>query len=302
MPKMSGCSTFIKMCGNNPQLSVNKQCLDSKIPKLPSSAYTTQAIHSICSSMSMEGCNDCKITNPNATYASCDLLKVYSYLCSSMPDMSECKEFKTMCADTPELPYCPGSSSEVGGIELPPAMKMFFHTGAMTLILGFSDYLLFEGWVPRSAGTYAIACLSIVLLGILYEGISAYLMIQEIKWGDRLKLANGRQACDQSTSANSAQIFANQSRSKIAIFSYIGGYYNGSEGVKIASIRAVFKFFMVAISYSLMLIAMTFNIGFFFSVCLGFAAGSFLFSSAALAASLENSIAHQLDTSGCCQN
>jgi ABC-type dipeptide/oligopeptide/nickel transport system permease component len=62
------------------------------------------------------------------------------------------------------------------------------------------------------------------------------------------------------------------------LFKYVGGYGDGWLGVQISISRSIYRFFSTAISYSLMLIAMTFNVGFFISACAGIAFGSFLFT------------------------
>lgn len=57
----------------------------------------------------------------------------------------------------------------------------------------------------------------------------------------------------------------------------LNGIEKTTSGVLIASIRAIIKFFAALLGYSLMLIAMTYNAGIFFSVIFGFAFGTFLF-------------------------
>jgi hypothetical protein len=58
MPEMAGSSTFKKMCGSDPKRSVVKQCQNVSLI-LPTSSQCTQAIHSICNQMAMDGCDKC---------------------------------------------------------------------------------------------------------------------------------------------------------------------------------------------------------------------------------------------------
>lgn len=112
MPGMKGSETYNKMCGSDPLKSVIAQCKTLNFV-LPTSKQATQQIYSICSEMSMNGCEKCKfsfivgkITRPDATYSNCDLLTVYSNLCIEMPDMYQCKvviiittkEWKNYCS------------------------------------------------------------------------------------------------------------------------------------------------------------------------------------------------------------
>lgn len=43
--------------------------------------------------MSMDGCTQCTSNN----FQNCNLLKTYSNLCLSMPDMEECNIWKNIC-------------------------------------------------------------------------------------------------------------------------------------------------------------------------------------------------------------
>jgi ABC-type dipeptide/oligopeptide/nickel transport system permease component len=59
---------------------------------------------------------------------------------------------------------------------------------------------------------------------------------------------------------------------------HIGGLSQGVSGVSVAAQRGVFRLLSTTLGYSLMLVAMTFNIGLFIAVIAGFAVGTFLFS------------------------
>ncbi|TPX62250.1 hypothetical protein PhCBS80983_g00450 [Powellomyces hirtus] len=131
MPTMADCKPYVSMCGSasTASTSLNLQCKEptsAPIPALLTSKAATQNIHSICTEMSMPGCEACTINSPTDIYPrnNCDLIATYALLCKAMPDMKQCADWKTMCAATPGLSYCSSSSSTD-----PPVMKMFFHTG-----------------------------------------------------------------------------------------------------------------------------------------------------------------------------
>jgi hypothetical protein len=134
---------------------------------------------------------------------------------------------------------------------------------------------------------YVFACICIMLLGILYEGVTACLSIQEIKW--RMQLddndltilpsPNGSTtALDNDSRSDQIKHYERELLLSANIWKYFGGYGDGWLGIRISITRSICRFFIVVLSYSLMLITMTFNIGLFFSVCLGIAMGSFLFA------------------------
>lgn len=106
------------------------------IPFIPSYDQALTNIKSICSSHFMNGCQTCNLENP----ADCDLLLLYSQLCKSMPYMSQCSNWKSMCSSSSPFSVsswnelCP-SSDRISSD--PPIMRMYFHTGII-------DYVLFE--------------------------------------------------------------------------------------------------------------------------------------------------------------
>ncbi|TPX65572.1 hypothetical protein SpCBS45565_g05113 [Spizellomyces sp. 'palustris'] len=255
MPAMGSCKTFVNMCGNSSTIAptVNAQCKEATstaLPGIPTSKIATQNIKSICTEMSMPGCEQCSIPSDTAGYAQCDLLGTYSLLCKAMPDMRQCAEWKQMCAATPGLSLC--STSSNGGSNDPPVMKMFFHTGIV-------DYVLFEKWVPRTNGQYAGTWFAVFFFGILYEAWQAFIATYEAK---RLY---GRSTSGSTSSSKSELVLSAVDESR-------------SERLKRALVRGVAKFVTATGAYALMLVAMTFNVGLFFGVVSGLAVGAAIFS------------------------
>ena len=141
MPLMPSCSNYLKLCGISSQTSVPLapifntsiiQCSNAlPITLLPTSFDISNNIKSICSEMSMPGCEKCPQTQNS--FVECDMFQVYSQLCKSMPGMQQCKLYNVMCAANKNLSYCEFNQNIDS-----PSMKMFFH-------LGMVEFLLFDG-------------------------------------------------------------------------------------------------------------------------------------------------------------
>ncbi|KAJ3184681.1 hypothetical protein HDU87_004084 [Geranomyces variabilis] len=279
MPTMSACSGYNAACNTTTTTtsggggsgggggSAMSMCA-APITSLPTSKIATQRIRSICTEMNMPGCEEtcaAKIMAGNAasSYAECDLLGAYAGLCKSMPGMSQCGEWMAMCAATPALGYCKADASVD-----PPEMKMFFHTG-------FTDYVLFQNWVPRTGLQYFGTWIAIFVFAILYEGWNAALLTAEARLLAATSAQNNNRKIGSfitkpaagkpiSTSPSTTTTTTSQSK-HIARFQR-------------AALRFVAKSVTVAAAYVLMLVAMTFNVGLFFAVVVGLGLGSAMFS------------------------
>jgi len=171
--EMGGCEDYTSMCTSN---SVVEEC-QLKILPLPSSAETVTMISSICKEMDMEMCTECPwATNPQQ----CDLLTVYSTLCKSMPDMSQCSSWNSICELVPSWPICDTNESSTG-----PIMRMYFHWGIY-------DYVLFMGWVPTSNGQYVGTLMVVAIMGIIMEVIKVFRCYCEYHWEQWEKLPDER--------------------------------------------------------------------------------------------------------------
>ncbi|KAJ3043520.1 hypothetical protein HDV00_004909 [Rhizophlyctis rosea] len=168
MPTMDDCRQYNSVCNStSPSYAT---CQAAALPSLPTTAQLAKQIYSICTEMSMDGCDRCKLT-PTSTYAECDLLQTYSYLCKSMPSMSQCAQYTSLCSANPGLDqYCAVSATSD-----PPEMKMYFHTG-------IRDFVLFYEWVPRTTGHYVGALIGAFLLGLIYEAFqAAHLHLERVR-------------------------------------------------------------------------------------------------------------------------
>jgi copper transporter 1 len=164
-------------------------------------------------------------------------------------EMSECASFNQMCSSWNSFGnaefYCGGSTANENVI---PMMKMYFHSGIV-------DYVLFQGWVPTKGWQYGLTWTFIAILGIGAVAGRASLAIWE-----KSKEAKAA-AQDQDTKKKSW---------KDHLLPNFGQF-------QMNLIRASFLFPILVVEFCLMLVAMTFNVGLFFAVILGYCFGIVLF-------------------------
>lgn len=233
MPGMGGCKNFRSLC-NTTAGSVVQECKNfQQIDNLPTTMTLVSLIQSICDEMPMSACTSCKTSKP----IDCDLLTTYTSLCMEMPTMSQCQAFNTMCADDSNLVSSQLSTfCKLPVEEQTPLMRMFFHTG-------FLEYVLFENWIPRTARQFAGYWFLVFFFAIIFECEKTLRSILEKRWEIKP---------DSDDAVQSSFL-----KGHYAPFSYrdvVRGFLHGLE---------------LTMSYLLMLVAMTFNVGLFFSVIAG---------------------------------
>ncbi|CAM0136460.1 unnamed protein product [Umbelopsis sp. WA50703] len=211
------------------------------LPKLPTTQEANQLVQSICMSMAMADCDAC-VAPTGGGYPQCDILSTYANLCISMPDMEQCSAYTSMCTSTPSFSLCTSSNSA----DTPPSMIMYFHRG-------IHEYILFKDWVPANDGEYAGAWFAIFFAAVFYQGLAVIRSNCEGYWLINAQSNNGK-----------FKLFGTE------------GYYSWKK-VRVDFSRLIFTFVESTISYALMLVTMTFNVGLFFAVVTGLAVGSFLF-------------------------
>eukprot|EP01133_Synstelium_polycarpum_P001078 gene1078-1222_t len=258
MPGMGGCASYKSMCNANGTLVA--QCSNIRaLPELPSTKTLNTLVYGMCTEMSMEACSACPVsaTKPGS-YMNCDLLETYSTLCQQMPGMSQCPAWKSLCAKGTAMVSSPLAENFCTPpvSKQTPMMRMFFHTGIL-------DYVLFKDWVPRTNGQYAGYWFAIFFAAILFEVEKTLRSIFERKQeAVRTKNLDINGSDDSNTGT------------------YVGtGYFKGTFpefNWKIDIIRGFMHGFELTLSYLLMLVAMTFNVGLFFSVIAGTIVGNIL--------------------------
>jgi len=251
MPRMGGCGPYVGLCGL-PNSTVGQCDAFPSIPGLPTTDQANTAIKSMCGQHYMEGCNDCDTSQTG--FMQCDLLAVYSKLCLGMPDMLECSYWVTMCESIPTWSeFCPSDDPDA---QQPPIMRMYFHTG-------WVDYVLFETWVPRTRAAYFGTIVAIIILSILYEGIQTFQSYMEFKWNYEHEVAvNGKSFSELDPINPNLKLVWGKTPFRF----------------KVDLQRALLHTLQVIMGYSLMLIAMTFNVGMFLAVLGGIFVGHFFFA------------------------
>ncbi|TPX37408.1 hypothetical protein SmJEL517_g00462 [Synchytrium microbalum] len=274
MPRMASCQPYNESCS----LNTTCQSLYPPVPQLPTSLKLAQNIYSICSAMTMDGCSTCQLTSAS-TYSDCNMLGVYAGMCKVMPGMTQCSEYVAMCsASLKGSSLCTSSASDA-----PPEMKMYFHTGIV-------EYVLFQGWVPRTTVQYGFTLLGCFILAIIYEGFLALHIVLDTYIGttkDQNKsLQSFPTSASQSTNS-STPIQPARSKARFA--------WPWTQMV----LRGLLRLINATLAYALMLIAMTYNVGLFFGVVLGLAVGS-MATTGILKAIQHNSYVTARDEELCC--
>ena len=277
-------------------------------------ANATKDVGAICSSMgSMSGCavwDQCK-AGGGARGSVCDAFSLLLRLCTEMPNMPACANLKALCINgtsvqacflepvllqhmptvsqaqagalqtcrmMPKMTACGACSANAchdplttlshlcqampsmvpcggweawcrqpGGVDLLPAFCVGvppISGGGVPMRMyfhtGWRDYILFESWVPTSLGTYLAAIAGVTLGGVVSAWLRGLRALQEERaWRRR------RPGADH-------VLRTNAERAAIVVASTV-------------------------VDYALMLVAMTFNVGLFFAVCIGLGLGTLVF-------------------------
>lgn len=166
--------------------------------------------------------------------------------------MNQCFEMNQICSY--KFPFCAASIA-------PPTMKMFFH-------FGIRDYLLFESWVPSSMTTYLLALLFCLSFGVFYEYLVHLSSKFEVYANTVVESSNEANRNDSEhpllDEMESTNVSQDQSMKLTKLRIRIG--------------RSVFRFVILFSGYICMLLAMTFNVGYFVFIVLGVSIGTFLFN------------------------
>jgi len=225
------------------------ECKTKHLP-LPKSKEIAGQIQDICKDMDMAGCEQC--TGQGAT--PCDVLLIYSQLCQSMPDMNQCSDWNSICSLVPTWPICFQSE----GNNYPPEMRMYFHTGIV-------DYVLFQEWIPRTTLQYVGTWFAIFLFAILFDVFRLFKQRVEQSWetesGEETSI-NSEENCHEELKP----LTPKSTISTVPPFR-----------LQRDLLRGIFVFVETGWSLVLMLVAMTFNVGLFLSLCAGAGVSAFLF-------------------------
>jgi len=237
MMGMGGCKAHYNTMCN--ASSVVKECSVKVLP-VPSAEMLFSKIQLLCSQMPLDGCNLCGNTSN-----SCDTLTVYSQICLQMPDMAECSLWNNLCKNISGWSLCGSTPTP----EVLPKMQMYFH-------FGFTDYILFQDWTAQNATQYYLAIAGIFTLAFIYEALKTARAVFEAQ-------ARVRTLIDHQLEENQTLM---PPQARIPQFDFITDFS-----------RSILRGIEFILAYSMMLIAMSFNVGFCIALVAGVVAGTFLF-------------------------
>jgi len=260
MSGMTACSNYKSLCGVSG--SMVKECTSSgPIPNVLQTATTVADIQAMCSAMPMDGCSGCTSSSQCP-----DPLATISTICLSM-EMTGCSDWQSMCnsismqgqSDAFEF-VCGGSS---GAVNTEPIMRMYFHQST-------EDFVLFHAWVPRNSWQYALTFFAIILMGVLVTFLKVC----------RLYLDEVKKQKEAEAELLAVPLLASPSDSppkKIVHPKFFRAILPGRKQLRENLVRACFTLAIVTLDFLLMLVAMTFNVGLFVAVVLGYGVGTILF-------------------------
>jgi copper transporter 1 len=254
MQKMDGCGDYVSMCKAG---SLVPQCKTETIPKMITTSKTTLDVINMCSQMDMPGCSSC-------TSSKCgDPLFSISQVCLSM-EMERCLGWTTMCQSIAADGegghmsfFCGKDPSHLAAV---PLMRMYFHTG-------YLDYVLFKGWVATSFVQYLFSILAIIFTAML----TVFLKSWRLHSDEETRLASIQKSRESDPLLSDSRI-----RKRKRLVPFWKHMIPSSIQLRENCRRMIFAFFILILDYCLMLIAMSFNVGYFFAVILGVALGTLL--------------------------
>mmetsp|Transcript_8458 Transcript_8458/g.22644 ORF Transcript_8458/g.22644 Transcript_8458/m.22644 type:complete len:449 (-) Transcript_8458:725-2071(-) len=256
MPSMSGCRTYDTMCGKG---SVIQECsTHAPIRRMPSWSESRQAMFDMCEDHPMQQCASCTKTHCP------DPLASLSGACIDMPDMPECAMFDRWCQANGEgrLAYYCGEDGGGSSSGL-PSMLMYFHRRV-------SETVLWRSWVPKTYAEYAGTVAVVILFGIASIGVKTCVTMLSMWW----KV----QASYEHMPLNSFPSSPPPSPPFAAPPLLLCWMPHGPQWWQNA-IKATISAVSITLDYWNMLIAMTFNVGLFCAVIVGYMLGAFIFAS-----------------------
>ncbi|MEW5313678.1 MAG: hypothetical protein WDW38_005223 [Sanguina aurantia] len=274
MPSMSGCKSYSALCAEGTAV---RQCTQQPpIPGTPSWYASRSSVFEACSSHYMDGCSMC-------TQLKCpDPLDTLSTICASMPDMRECAEYQvgecrvstTRSRVTPDeqggrwargpflmLVRCRGvgpSWCEAVGPDFKyycdssgtgrflPSMLMYFHSR-------IEEVVLWRSWLPKTAGQYVGTFIAVLMFGIVSTAVRTLRACLVVHWTHRRNTLGS------------------------PVVSSIYAFASNQQAME-AGVKAALSGVSLTLDYFNMLVAMTYNIGLFIAVVLGYVLGALLMS------------------------
>ncbi|KZT05109.1 uncharacterized protein LAESUDRAFT_727366 [Laetiporus sulphureus 93-53] len=153
-------------------------------------------------------------------------------------------------------------------------------SGEMLPYLHFTpgDILWFQGWVPSSAGAMVGTCIGLLLLAMVERWIAAARAVMNYHWSQRAYV--NYPACQEQDAlpvtaleSESKQTPSTRSYAVVRSTTRILPPFVFEHDVP----RGIFLILQAALSYAFMLVVMTWQLGFIFSILVGLGIGEMLF-------------------------
>jgi len=177
-----------------------------------------------------------------------------------------------MSADMSQTGHSTGTD---GGaqMQMNHLMNMAFHN-TMT------DNLFFESWTPTTTGQYAGACIFLIVLAIAHRFLVAFKSVQDAKWQAKEQARSIVVAGRGGSHRNSMESVDNDPKNMVTITTTGEASRNPWTVPWRFSTelpRAILGTINTFLGFLLMLVVMTFNVGYFFSILGGVFAGEIAF-------------------------
>lgn len=242
----SPCHSYLVNCNASLPTPLPAECEMTTLPEVPTTREANDKIGSICSGMmgGMDGCSD----------SGNSILRL-SKLCTAMSSMSECNEFNSMCSavrnekDDALRDLC--YSKHSGGMGGMMMMAMYFHTG-------IKDTLLIKSLTPSSYSQYIACCILSILLGALAHFLGVARVILEKTISRRLLALPLNDSSPLMRSSGKGSSWQR--------FHFVHDLA-----------RALVGMAHLGVGYMAMLVAMTYNVGYFVCVIVGYGISTFIF-------------------------
>jgi len=177
----------------------------------------------------------------------------------------------------------PSVHASTNGMDMSMDGSMALASGKMLFYLHFTpgDTLWFQGWVPLSNGAMAGACIGLFMLALVERWLVAIRAMAEVVWRKQAEIAyiNAQNATLDSTSES--HLFKPPTVASVITLRSIPPFIPDND---IA--RGIMHAGQAALTLAFMMVAMTFQASFIFSVIIGFGVGEAIFGRHISAASL----------------
>lgn len=266
------CKDLAELCPANGDAPLSSACpsLPRAMHDLPSASAAASAAAGACASMAMSGCEGC--AGPDACPHPVSRLV---RLCSAMPGMPQCDLVSGLCDRVARL----GSghdvlaAQEAFGCVTPrpvPKMQMYFHGGV-------EDYLLFQSWVPASSAEFYAALAAIVLFALASARLKIGRHLREEAWAAQPLNVRPPAWAARGSWLGVLPMFFHLASHEDKVIAADAGLVGMNQLIVRNLERGLRTLVITCIDYGLMLVAMTFNVGFFAAVVGGIALAQVLY-------------------------